>query len=133
VQTVKKLIMLVGALALASSLAFAADLVALKASTPAMEGAITGVFGGGITVTTLAHHLPGYGLQISVNTYADKKSSELLEPLKAILFGLAVTVKGLDANDWISVSYQSRTELLVMRFKPGNTASLETYLNGKKL
>lgn len=126
--------LLVCAVLVLGTVGFGADLQAVRSSQRALVGALEGATD---NYVTLAQHIPGYGLQITVGGYADfENPKQRRETITALLQTLAPTVQGLDKDDWVSVGYTSDTDIgqtdIVVRMRPGDPESLEAWVNGEK-
>lgn len=117
-------------LALALSTALAADLKAIQGSQGALVGAIGGALDDPIGIV---QHLPGYGLHIAARPLGTgitlaKAQADGIAALKA----LASTVKGLDRGDWVSFGYKTDEGSLIVRMRPGDDSTLESWVDGTR-
>lgn len=111
-------------------LASAADPALVVESAAPFEGAIESIS----SLTTIAY-LPGYGLNVNGRGARDYELDVVVDQLRNIVTGLATLVRGLDADDWVSVHWQGKSfmvdaDYVVVRVKAGLPDTLEVYLNG---
>lgn len=123
--------------AVAISLAAAADLDAIEQSVRPLRGAVEGIGSGASSML----HLPGYGVHISTSSYAsadDIDRDELIEQLTAVVVSLGGMVEGLDEGDVVSVSYyafgvMTPSNMIVVRMRPGEPDTLEVFVDSVRL
>lgn len=116
--------------AVAISGAGAADPATVLDTARPLEGAVRG-----IGAMTFLAHLPGYGLNIHAYFPMDAEVEEVVPQVQGVVSGLAAMVRGLDAGDWVCVSCTSGGAFLepihvVVRMRPGDASSLETWVDG---
>lgn len=95
-------------------------------------------FGGaieGISWVTTTACLPTYGLNVNASFLGDIDLEEVVTQLRGIVTGLAGLVQGLGSGEWVSVSWMGEAFMgdpvhLVVRMRPGDPLSLETWVNG---
>jgi hypothetical protein len=112
-------------------LVHAADLPAIQESAKALVGAVSGVLD---ETRVTSQHLPGYGLHIAVkDDLSTLEQAKVQEQLKTVVLSLSGLIRGLDAGDWVSVGFSTEKYSLLVRVKPNQNATLEIWLDGKKL
>jgi hypothetical protein len=112
-------------------LVHAADLPTIQESSKALVGAVSGVLD---ETRVTSQHLPGYGLHIAVkDDLSTLEQAKVQEQLKTVVLSLASLVRGLDVGDWVSVGFSTEKYSLLVRVKPNQNATLEIWLDGKKL
>lgn len=120
--------------ALCLSAASAGNYTQLNNSTKTLAGALQGTFDD--AVMGVRGYLPGYGYHIAMSGPLNTLPvNEVSRKIGEVLGSLLPTVKGLDKNEWFSVTYkgmdkQLKDYELLVRVRGGN--QLEVYLNGVK-
>lgn len=113
--------------------AFASNAVQAVRSAQTLIGAVDA-----ITDYVAPVYIPGYGLQVSsVYMGSDLVGGDFVEQFRPLVLGLGGTVKGLDKDDWVSLSvglsyydgdgYQYLN--IVVRVKPNRPKTLEVWSN----
>jgi hypothetical protein len=89
-----------------------------------------------------ANYVPGYGFQANGLVSIPSLSAEPIDPQAVIgpasniLSGLASSIEGLEAGDWVSISFSYSgfpdDTYGTVRIKPGQPESLEVWLDGQR-
>ena len=108
------------------------DPVEVMRSSEAMIGALESTFD-----SARGQYIPGYGLQVNAAySGVDIDSQAFLNTTTEVLIGLSSLVKGLGADDRVSVSYSlddySQAAYFTVRLVPGDPNSYEVFVNGTK-
>lgn len=128
-------LLLVAALGLGTTQA--ANIMEVAQSAQPLHGALEQV--ADLRGSFMAAYVPEYGLTFTGNftpySIEPVDPSEVIEAAQGIVAGLAPTVTGLEASDWVSVSatvVQGAPVFVTIRIKPNQPESLEVWVDGVK-
>ena len=125
----KRLAVALAAMVLTAT-AFAADLAKIADTQETFLGAVNGTLG---DTLGSVQYIPGYGLNFQARSFGTNPAlAKVRAGLVKTLTALGDTVKGLDAVDWLSITYKCDNYQLVVRAHLNNLKAVETWLNGKR-